>query len=439
MTNIIPNLAHLAAQINAEHAAVVTAARTCLEHAKRAGELLAQAKEHCDHGNWLPWLRANVEFSERTAQGYLQVAQHWDELQANPQPVADLTLRGALDLLAVPRASPLEKRRELNRQAEEDIPGSLRGVLTAGERWFVTQSDALDFLVALERDAAQLILFSPPYENARSYDGLPPLVGEAWVARYVAVIHEALRIAPLVCCVCDGRTEGYSWSGVPHLLEADLLRSGVTFRHDLFYRRVGIPGSGGPDWLKNDCEYVLCATRGGPLPWSVNTAMGHPPKFKPGGKPSHRKPDGTRVNQGYASPEERQQHGPHRARQRAGRVYQPPPIANPGNVIQQTYTAEEMARLLEPAGNFIDCKVGGGNMGNDLCHENEAPFAEHLAESIIKSFCPPNGIVCDPFCGSGTTLAVAVRSGRRAIGCDIRPSQVELTRRVLEGQTAAIA
>jgi DNA modification methylase len=35
--------------------------------------------------------------------------------------------------------------------------------------------------------------------------------------------------------------------------------------------------------------------------------------------------------------------------------------------------------------------------------------------------------VCDPFLGSGTTAAVAVRLGRRFVECDIRASQVRLT------------
>ena len=67
-------------------------------------------------------------------------------------------------------------------------------------------------------------------------------------------------------------------------------------------------------------------------------------------------------------------------------------------------------------------------MGSKLCHENEAPFPEQLAEFFIRSFAPPAGLVCDPFAGSGTTLAVAVQWGRRAVGCDIRPSQVVRSR-----------
>lgn len=66
-------------------------------------------------------------------------------------------------------------------------------------------------------------------------------------------------------------------------------------------------------------------------------------------------------------------------------------------------------------------------MGSKLAHENEAPYPERLAEFFIRSFCPPGGIVLDPFCGSGTTLAVARRLGRQGIGIDIRQSQIDLS------------
>ena len=409
-TTITRNLAQLAAEINACHAQALAAARTALEHARRAGLLLTEAKQACGHGQWLPWLQANVSFSERTAQGYIQIAGRWQELESNPQRIADLTVRGALDFLG--RGAPEKRsslRQQLNQQTEE-LASSTRGVLDNGTPWHALQADALEWLQSLPADAADLILFSPPYEGQRSYDGLPELTGEAWVSRYVQVIRQALQVAPLVCCVVDGPTENYRWAASPHLLAADLFRGGVTLRHDLFYHRVGIPGSGGPDWMRNDCENILCATRGGPLPWSDNTAMGHEPKYHPGGQPSHRRTDDSRVNRtGYATMSERKQNGPHRARRRAGRSYTPPERANPGNVIA--------------------CgAVGGGNMGDALCHENEAPFAEYLAEFLIRSFCPPRGVVCDPFCGSGTTLAVALKCGRRALGCDVRLSQVELTR-----------
>ena len=70
-------------------------------------------------------------------------------------------------------------------------------------------------------------------------------------------------------------------------------------------------------------------------------------------------------------------------------------------------------------------------MGSEYASLNEAPFPEKLAEFFVLSFCPPGGIVLDPFCGSGTTLAVAKRFGRESIGIDIRESQIALSGRRL--------
>ena len=63
-----------------------------------------------------------------------------------------------------------------------------------------------------------------------------------------------------------------------------------------YWHRVGISGSGGDQWFRADVEYAMCFKRPGPLPWSDNTAMGHPPKWAPGGEMSHRLSDGTRCN-----------------------------------------------------------------------------------------------------------------------------------------------
>jgi DNA modification methylase len=47
-----------------------------------------------------------------------------------------------------------------------------------------------------------------------------------------------------------------------------------------------------------------------------------------------------------------------------------------------------------------------------------------LLEVLIKACCPPNGVVLDPCCGSGTTLVAAASTGRRAIGFDINPEAI---------------
>jgi len=408
-------------------------------------------------------------------------------------------------------------------------------VVAGRATWSVEQADALAFLAALPEGSIDLVFGSPPYEDRRTYGIGFALKGQDWVDWMVRVCDAAARVCRgLVAFVIQGKTEDFRWSASPVLLMADLHRRGFNLRNPPIFRRVGIPGSGEPDWLRSDYEWVLCVTRPGQLPWSDNTACGHPPRWAPGGAMSHRLSSGQRVNQwgatgersggrvrrangerpapgspsgqefvsrkdlspppeldlfgepvpeaipaktalgfsllpdgtvigngnrrasgkrrgnykprqadgtreeqgdGYATPEERNNVGPHRARRQAGSTYGPPVLANPGNVVQQTYTAQEVAALLGEPADVIDTAVGGGRMGSPLAHDNEAPFPEALAGFFVRTFCPPGGIVLDPFAGSGTSLAVATRWGRRAVGCDLRESQVALARRRVEGVT----
>ena len=55
-------------------------------------------------------------------------------------------------------------------------------------------------------------------------------------------------------------------------------------------------------------------------------------------------------------------------------------------------------------------------------------FTEALAESIILHTTDPGDLVLDPFAGYGTTLAVAERLGRRAIGVELMAEHVEIAR-----------
>ena len=48
-----------------------------------------------------------------------------------------------------------------------------------------------------------------------------------------------------------------------------------------------------------------------------------------------------------------------------------------------------------------------------------APFPEELVERCLEIGCPAKGTVLDPFVGSGTTIATALRSHRPAVGIDI--------------------
>lgn len=59
-------------------------------------------------------------------------------------------------------------------------------------------------------------------------------------------------------------------------------------------------------------------------------------------------------------------------------------------------------------------------------HKHKARFSEELVRIPILSTTPENGVVLDPFGGSGTSLLFARRHGFRAIGVDIKEEFCEL-------------
>lgn len=320
-------------------------------------------------------------------------------------------------------------------------------VIDGNATWAVEQADCLAWLNALPADSVDLCVFSPPYEAARTYGIDFKLRGQAWVDWMVEVFRACQRVCKgLVACVCAGQTRNYRWSATPALLLADLHRAGFNLRPPCWFHRVGIPGSGGPDWFRGDVEFIVCTTRPGRLPWSDNKACGHPPKWAPGGEISHRTASGERVNareaMGFGGMPEGEPEA--EAANRNGRRLE---RGNPkgsckgrrvvrGSANGDTLTSDSYnpPAIVNP-GTVIACKVGGGLMGHKLAHENEAPFPLGIPERFVRSCCPPNGIVLDPFSGSGTTGHAALAWGRRFIGCDVRESQVELTKRRLAGIT----
>lgn len=67
-----------------------------------------------------------------------------------------------------------------------------------------------------------------------------------------------------------------------------------------------------------------------------------------------------------------------------------------------------------------------------------APFPEELVERCIKLGCPPQGIVLDPFVGSGTVGKVARKMGRKAILIEIVKEYAELIIQRCEGDCLVI-
>jgi hypothetical protein len=321
-----------------------------------------------------------------------------------------------------------------------------------------------------------LVLGSSPYCDARTYGMGVNMTAEEWVEWMIGVTHEACRVSRgLVIWVAASVTRKHLYWPACEGLMWEWFKRGNRLWRPAFWHRDGIPGSGGnriqckqckgqgcegnpwcsgglssnpageaPQWLRANIEYAMAFTRCPKrIPWADALANGHPPKSPPGGNPSHRTVNGDRVNGkdsiGF--------HAHSGCRNRDGtpktpRYQEPWPNRRANGVMKKTRrcirgksggdTIQETKYippdLANPGCLIKGIKVGGGQMGHPLAHKNEAPFPLKLAQWFIRSWCPPGGMVLDPFSGSGTTVHAALSLGRIGVGSDLRLSQCQLGR-----------
>lgn len=89
----------------------------------------------------------------------------------------------------------------------------------------------------------------------------------------------------------------------------------------------------------------------------------------------------------------------------------------------------DIKRVEEDARDVITVNVQGGSDGHS------ATFPPKLITPRILSSCPSGGLVLDPFSGTGTALAVALKHGRRALGFELSPTFSAASRTKIQAET----
>ena len=257
------------------------------------------------------------------------------------------------------------------------------------------EADASEMCDVLAGRNVRLVIGSPPYvgKGERYPGGGKPWVAEDWVPWMVDVIQRSLVVAPVVAFVVNDCYRGGRYIPAVAMLEAACYAAGIVAERPLVWSKNAPPNR--KDWWGNGTERIVAFKRcaAGVPTWNWES-IATPPKFTNGGAFSQRDSKGAR---------------------RKGGEYPKSKLARPHDLLRAT--------------------VGGGHLGHPLAHKNEAPYPEKLVIPIIAALTDPADIVFDPFNGSGTTCAAALKLGRSAIGFDNRASQIELAARRIVDET----
>jgi DNA modification methylase len=70
--------------------------------------------------------------------------------------------------------------------------------------------------------------------------------------------------------------------------------------------------------------------------------------------------------------------------------------------------------------------------------DDDVHFLQSLVAEVVDALTEPGDRVLDPFCGFGTTLAVAARMQRKAVGVELLEHRAELARRRVSGGDARV-
>ena len=76
------------------------------------------------------------------------------------------------------------------------------------------------------------------------------------------------------------------------------------------------------------------------------------------------------------------------------------------------------------------------NMTGASTKHHPAPYPLELASRLVQMFSFVGDTVLDPFCGSGTTMVAALRSGRNSIGVEIDPEYCRMAVRYLKAENS---
>lgn len=262
------------------------------------------------------------------------------------------------------------------------VPASSITLSKADATCTVICADSRDELKAYEGQV-DLIVTSPPYADARHkhYDSVHPDKFVEWFLSFHEPFFNALKpTGSLVLNIKDKVVEGVRHRYVWHTIEALCDRGWFSIEDYLWYKTNPMPGYW-PNRLRDGWEYCF------------HLGKSKRPYMNQDGV---RKPIGNWVESRMAKLGEND-HSRH-------------------NSVNESGFGRDLSKWVDKQtvlpSNVLSLALVGKNKGHP------AVFPVDLPLFFIKLFCPVDGLVVDPFCGSGSTGLAALSVGRRSVLID---------------------
>lgn len=247
--------------------------------------------------------------------------------------------------------------------------------------------DCVEAMKAIPDESVDLVVTSPPYDNTRDYQGFSydlHATGEQ--------ILRILKDGGVAAMVIQDQTQDFGKTLTSFRTIVDWCDNiGFKLFECVIYRKNGTEGAWWTHRFRVDHEYM--------------------PIFVKGKKPQYFNKEPLKVPS---------KHG--------GKI-----MTGSGNRRTNGETTQTVRREInwtKCRGTVWDYLMAGDK--NPIKRKHPAPFPDKIPFDFIQCFCPPSGIVLDPFMGSGSTAVGAKKLGRHYIGFDISKEYCQIAERRLQ-------
>ena len=244
--------------------------------------------------------------------------------------------------------------------------------------------DAVEELKKLPDNSVDLIVTSPPYDNVRKYNGFSYDLHATGKE-----IFRVLKNGGIAAMIIQDQTKNFGKTLTSFRAIIDWCdNTGFKLFETVIYKKHGAEGAWWTKRFRVDHEYIPIFLKGDRPQYFNKEPLKIPSKH--GGKTMTG--CATRLTNG------------------------------------KTLTSKKVTiNPLKCRGTIWDYVTCGD--GSRLKHQHPATFPNKIPYDLIQCFCPSEGVVIDPFVGSGTTALAAIDLERNYIGIDISREYCDLTKK----------